>query len=96
MSEIHTLYRIVESQLGSYAYPVKTFDSQPIADAALQDAVRFWAQLTEGNVVVGLHKVMTVKQMLIELGVATLSHNVLGQKVHGAIVVAPASALIQK
>lgn len=94
MNQVFTLYRMVQSQMGgTYAHPVKTFETQAAAeDAKLQSGAMF-AELFEGSILIrtpqGPKHAMTVKQFLHELGLATLAQRILVQDVHAANIVVP-------
>lgn len=94
--KIHSVYRVIKGPLGAgYAYPVKVFDDQRVAEEALQESAQFMAAVTEGNIIVGMRKVMSVKQLLVELGVGTISHSVLTQEVHGSVILTPTAGIIR-
>lgn len=99
MAKVYTLFRSCTGPLGGMSHPVKTFDDKSVAEDACRKTVGAFSELVEGSIIVntagGPRKVMTVKQLLIELGVSTMSHNVLEQETHGALILAPTSAIIQ-
>lgn len=100
MAKIHTVFRIVKSHLGGgYAHPVKAFDDGKVAEDACRQSAEMFAAVSEGKIIVvtpqGPRAVMTVKQLLIELGVATISHSILPQEVHGAILLSPTGVSLQ-
>lgn len=101
MAKVYSVFRVVRTQLGgSYAHLVQTFDDPKVADDGLTAAAEPLAAVIEtGKVLVqtpqGPRMVMTVQQLLVELGIAGLSYSVLPQDVHGAIIVAPTAAIIQ-
>ena len=100
MHKTFTVYRLVKSHLGgAYAHPVKVFDDPKVAEDALKSSASAFAEIAEGTVLVktpqGPRAVMTVRQLLNELGVAALSHSILEQEVHGAIVLTPTASIIQ-
>lgn len=100
MAKVYTLFCITETPLGAGAiHPMKSFDHKNDADDACRKTVAAMAEIIEGTVLVktpsGPRKVMTVKQLLTQMGIATLSHNVLEQETHGALILTPTSAIIQ-
>jgi hypothetical protein len=100
MNKVHTLYRIVKTRLGSaYAHPMKTFDELKTAEDALTKAASGLAEVIEGTVLVktpeGPRAVMTVKQLLIELGVEGFSYSILSHDVHGGLILTPGRIALQ-
>lgn len=101
MAKVFTVYRIVKGQTGSaISHPVKVFDDEKLAAQGLDAAAGPLAAIIEsGKVLVGTPQgprmVMTVQQLLVELGVEGISYGVVPQEVHGAIIVAPTAAIIQ-
>lgn len=101
MAKVHTVYRIVKGALGSaITHPMKVYEDEKLAREASATASDTLAAIVEsGKILVQTQKgprmVMTVQQLLIELGIDGVSHGVVPQEVHGAIIVAPTSAIIQ-
>lgn len=99
MAKVYTLFRTCTGPMGGMSHPVKTFDDKSVAEDACRKTVGGFAEIVEGSIIVntpgGPRKVMTVKQLLMELGIGTMSHNVLEQETHGALILTPTSAIIQ-
>jgi len=100
VTKVHTVYRVIKSRLGgSYIMPVKVYDDPKNAETASKQSAATFGELAEGSIIVntpqGPKRVMTVKQLLVELGIDVITHSVLSQDVHGAIVLAPTGVAIQ-
>jgi len=101
MAKVHTVYRVVKGQLGAaITHPVKVFDDDKLANQGLAAAAEPLAAIVEqGTILVktpqGPRAVMTVQQLLMELGIAGISYAIVPQEVHGAIIVTPTAAIIQ-
>lgn len=99
MAKIHTVYRTVRTNIGSaFAAPIKVYEDKKVAEEALSANANSLAEIIEGTVLVKTEKgpraVMTVKQLLTELGIAGWSYSILEQDVHAGLVVTPTSAII--
>lgn len=100
MEKVHTVYRVVRTGIGAaYAVPMKAYADKDVADNALQENAAGLADVIEGNVIVkterGPRAVMTVKQLLNELGIVGWSYTILTQDVHASLLVTPTSAIIK-
>jgi len=99
-SKVHTVYRTVRTGIGNaFATPVKVYDDSKLADEALKANAQALAEIIEGNIIIRTEKgpraVMTVKQLLAELGISGWSYSVLEQEVHQGLIVTPTAAIIQ-
>jgi hypothetical protein len=98
--KVHTVFRVVQSQLGGgYLYPVKAFDDPKEAERCQVAAADTLGAIAEGSIIVntpqGPRKAMTVKQLLHELGIASILHRVLEQDVHKGLILAPTGVSLQ-
>jgi hypothetical protein len=100
MKKVHTLFRVVQSQLGGgYMHPMKAFDEMKVAEEAQHAGAQSMGAILEGSIIVstpqGPRKAMSVRQLLHELGIASVSHRILEQDVHGALILAPTGVSLQ-
>ena len=101
MAKIFTVYRVVNGQLGSaITHPVKVFESKEVAQDGLRLAAEPLSAIIEsGKVLIqtpaGPRMVMTVQQLLVELGIEGLSHAIVPSETHASAIVTPTSAIIQ-
>lgn len=99
MNKVYTVYRIVKTQLGSYAHPVQVFDDQKVAEDALARAGQTLASMAKGTIMIrtpeGPRAAMSVEQLMHEFGVVGWSYSIAEQTVHGAVIFNPNGIAIQ-